>query len=222
MPDAETRTIEVQGGTIDVAQRRTPIDNPNGDFPPEFVEAALWEIAVAGGNCARARRELDHRYPDEKALAAAGIERLPSDRALRYWKRSMYRDRYHEILQTRAKDLEEIVAQNGIELALNAQQVKLEAMKQVAARIGATDAVEASTILRNLAQAEAGSVQMSGQIRNRPGFGDKDTRSLQQIAKALERLGVASVEGDAEDIEDADVVATPPGELPAGPAAPAA
>ena len=217
VPDG-TRRVELStGGELVVPKTLSIVERPEADYSEEVVAAALWEIAAAGGNCARALRALEQRFEQE---VRDGL-RLPTDRTLRNWKTGTYRNRYQELLQGSAKELEELVAQKGIDFALRAQQAKVDALAQVEARMGSLDAVEASLVMRNLAQAEAVGVQQAGQLRNRPGFGERDVRDVDQIAAALARLNVVKLvdaESTAEEIPAADVVdgGAPPAQAASG------
>ena len=173
--------------------------------PPAFdidsIEAVLWEVAVQGGNLARAMRLL--KESDE---SNGVVRELPGDRTVRRWITSQYRNRFHEICQGRSRDLEETVAQNAIALSLQAQAVKEDALRAVAARINECDAVEASTVLRNIANSNKSDLDGAMAIR-RAGAQAEDSRTLRHMADALVRLGAAKiVESTADDITDARLV----------------
>lgn len=172
-------------------------------FPMDVIEACLWEVAVSGGNVAKAMRTL--RATDE---ANGVVRELPADKTVRTWVTSQYRNRFHEITQGRARELEELVAANAVELALESQEIKRDALKQIAATMAGVDAVEASTILRNVANSTKSDLDGAMGIRRQAAQAE-DSRTIRHMADALVRLGVGSireVDGSATEVTDADII----------------
>jgi hypothetical protein len=165
-----------------------------GQYTEEDIDRALWEIALHGGNVTRAFNSLADQ-------GFVGYVR----RTMSYWKNGPYRNRYTELMSGRARDFEEHLAQRSLEIAAKQQQVEMDAMDQIAGRMGALDAVEASTVVRNISGARAQNVDKALALRGRHPT-QVAGRGLEAIGAALARLGVAQmVEGEAQEIEDAEV-----------------
>lgn len=185
------------------------------EYPAEIVERALWAMALEGGSATRAFRRLEAEYPDVTP---------PPPRTMRNWRRR-FDIRYQEVTVTRAKDLEELVASQNVSFALRAADVQEEALRRVQAGLGTTNAVEASQVLRNVAQSAQSGVQISAQLRGRAAFMPADARAVDQLAEALTRLGAAIiVEGSGVEIFDAELAPesaqSPPSALAPGEPAP--
>ena len=160
----------------------------------EVIEQALHTVAFNGGNVARSCR----------SLAAIGIELDPQ--TVRRWIRGRFRNRYHEIQSKTARDLEEQIARDATDLALQQAHAERQAMERTLAGLSDANGVEASQILRNLSQSKAIQVDKAGQLRGRASV-TVDVRGFEEIARSLERLGIATVRdtGYDADIPDADV-----------------
>ena len=170
-------------------------------WTPEDVDRCLWEIVMHGGNVAQAHLSL-------KAWADAQEPplELPCQRTMRNWKNGVHRNRYHEIAAARARDMDEVMAQQHVELAVRQADVESEALRKIAERMAGVDAVEASLILRNLSGAKKNNVDAALNLRGRSA-GHAGARSVTQLVTALARLGVVTVEGVAtDDPEDAELV----------------
>lgn len=170
-------------------------------YPPEVVEAALYEVAAKGNNIARACETLKDRgitqsYPEDCGRA------IPRG-VVAEWVNKRFRNRYHEIVSTKTRELEEVVARDGIELAIQIGQAERDALKQTMAGMADATAVEASQILRNLTQAKAQQVDKAHAIRGQ-GIADKASKTLEQIAAGLKQLGL--VVDDEEDVHDVEAV----------------
>lgn len=178
-----------EGSAVAVAERP---DQAVHQYTQEDIDRALWEIALHGGNVSRAFNSLEDQ-------GFVGYVR----RTMSYWKNGPYRNRYHELLQGRARDYEEHLAQKALEIAARQQRVQEEALDQVAGRLGSLDAVEASTVIRNIAGAQAQGIDKALALRGRHPA-QSAGRGLEAIASALARLGV--VELEEGDVEEAHVV----------------
>lgn len=168
-------------------------------YPPEVVEAALYEVAACGNNVARACQVLKDRgvtqaYPADNGRA------LPRD-VVAQWVKGRFRNRYHEIVSTQARELQEVVAAKGIDIALQIGEAELQALRQTTAGLSDATAVEASMILRNLGQSKAVQIDKAKQIRD-VGIQEKTANSLDEIVKGLRALNLL----DDDDVHDAEVV----------------
>lgn len=194
---------ELAGGEL-VAVGPRPgdgVERRAAEWPADVVDACLWEVALAGGNVTRAHASYAQWCGSQDPVLPA-----PSRRTIQHWKDGPHRNRYHEISQARARDVEEHLAQRSLELAARQQETELEALRQIDARIGGLDAVEASLVLRNVSGAKKANVEGALGLRGRSA-GMMQAKSLSQIAASLAALGVATVtDSSAEPVTDADVV----------------
>lgn len=172
-------------------------------FPQWLVEKCLYEVAAHGGNLRAGMRTVraeleDHIDDDGEKL------RIPTDESVRLWRNGKLRNRYSEIASGSALVLEERIAQGAIERALALEEVEDRATKQTLAGLADATAVEASQILRNVTQSKTANIDKAAMIRGRGAFAMAE-RSLEQIAEALQRIGVMVADDplvDAEVIED--------------------
>jgi hypothetical protein len=170
-------------------------------YPPEVVEAALYEVAAHGNNVARACETLKDRgvtqsYPKDcgRAIPRAVV----AD-----WVRKRFRNRYHEIVSSSTRQLEEVVAQKGIETAIQIGEAEQEALRQTLAGLPDATAVEASQILRNLTQSKAQQIDKAHAVRAF-GVAEQASHSLKELVTGLKSLGLI-VDND-EDVHDAEVI----------------
>lgn len=170
-------------------------------WPPELVDRALWTIALEGGSVSAAHRRLQEELSDER-MGELGIEMI-SRQALQNWKQKYFRNRYHEILQIRARELDEVIAQDATVLARSIQVAEEEAVRNTLSKLDGANALEASTILRNLSQSKSVQLQAAGIIRDRPRRAAA-AASLQTIAQSLNRIAGGKVieilEGEAREL----------------------
>lgn len=193
--------------------RRTGLDTSPVTKPLQFdqdtIESVLWEVAVAGGNVAKAMRQLrDHDLAGAESNPDWQPRNLPTVETVRRWIRVQFRNRYHEISQGRGRQLEELRAHHATELAIRQADVEEEALKVVQARLSEASAKEASEILRNVSTSKKIQGDAVAQVRGQRRL-DADSRSLSQIADSLKRLGAAVAVEAHHDIEEADVVEEP-------------
>jgi hypothetical protein len=168
-------------------------------WDPEFIERVLYEIAANGGNCAGTHRQLV-ALNEERDAAGEEQLRLPSVRTLRYWIQGPFRNRYHEITVASARQLEELIASQGVENAIAMGKAEQDALKQTMAGLANANGVEASQILRNISMAKATSIEKSLLLRGRPTVITAET-PLEQIARELQQMGIVEViDSTAEEV----------------------
>lgn len=170
-------------------------------YPLETIERCLWETAANGGSAHRAHQVLKSmELTDEDGE----LVEIPPARTIRDWVNGPFRNRYQEMLQTSVKEIEELLAQQSTEEALALGYALSEARKQTLAGLANANGVEASTILRNLAQARKMAVDEAGELRRRP-FRREQDESLADLARELQQLGIMRVvEGAAAAISQRD------------------
>ena len=194
--------VVVGGGTTAHVE---PSEKPGtfaSDFTPEDVDRALWEIVMHGGNVAAAHGSLSQWGGSQEPVVA-----IPSQRTMRNWKNGLYRNRYHEIAAARARDMNEVMAQQHVDLAVKQAEVEAEALRKISERLAGADAVEASIILRNVSGAKKNNVDGAQDLRG-TSAGKMGARSVSQLVTALSRLGVVTVSGVdvVDDPEEAELV----------------
>lgn len=171
--------------------------NPAGQgrgrqYPVEVVERALFEMARHGGSARKA----------QAALALEGMH-IPEG-TMRVWRKSTFRNRYHEIASEKARELEEMIAVQATDLALKLAEAEDRALRVTVAGLSQATGLEASTILRNLSMSKSQQVDKAQGIRGRPNF-RPDVRGLTEIVRAIKAVGgVEVVEGEA--VAEAEVV----------------
>jgi hypothetical protein len=174
-------------------------------YSPEVVELALWHVALHGGDCRRGRRALG-----EALIAAAGYGEedpeaatvdVPGESTVRNWVKGRFRARYLEILDVKASELDGRVAATATELAIQIEEGERQAIKQTLAGLSSSNGVESSVILRNLSQSKKIQVEAAGAIRGRAAF-ERALPSLEALAQSMVRMGFATIEGDAEDLDE--------------------
>ena len=186
-------------------ERRLPgyysrrVGRPN-KYPPEVVEQALWEMAAAGSNAARASRQLyDHGIT--QAYPEAGGLPIPP-RTIIDWAHKTYRNRYSEMKVTSVRQLEELVAQRGMDFALTMHEAEAEALRQTLAGLPNATAVEASRVLSDLSKSKQIQVRNALELRGQ-GAVDQLTQTLDQVLSELKGLGLTREEPvDAEVVDD--------------------
>jgi methionine synthase II (cobalamin-independent) len=175
-------------------------------YSPETIERCLYEVAACGGNANRAAQVLQ-----EAELFGPEGKPIPA-RTIRSWVTGPFRNRYQEIVQAKAKALDDIIKDTARANAIRFGEAEQEALKQTLAGLSHANAVEASTVLRNVSQAKKTSVEVTGAIGLRPLL-EQQSEDLMAIAKSLERMQVMKIryEGDEPEPVDAEVVELEPG-----------
>ena len=177
-------------------------------YDQELIENVLWEVAVHGGNVAKALRALrEHETTRELEARQQGVtytpRELPRDETVRRWLRVQYRNRYHEIVQGRGRDLEELRAQQATALAIRMAEVEESALRRVAAGVDNLDAVDAARVLKDVASAKKVQGEAVESVRRMTAVKEV-AATLDGILANLQRLGVAQPVD--EPIVDAEVV----------------
>ena len=169
-------------------------------FPLELIERILYEVAAQGGNCTAAKRTFDELNEHRAEQGEDKID-LPSVRTIRHWITGPFRNRYHEIVSDSARQLEELVAAQGVSLAISIGTAEEDALKQTLAGLANANGVEASQILRNLSQAKGTAIDKAQLLRGRPTQISGTDDTLEALARELQKLGIVEVvEGTA--VED--------------------
>lgn len=166
----------------------------NSKYDPYTIERGLTELALAGtGKRARQR------------LLRDGIN-VP-ERTLLHWKTSAYADRYLEIVETRAKRIEEQISNEARASALLAAEIEMEALEATRTLLRSGEAKDPSTIARNAATVKGINVDKLLALSGRP-TQITEHRDVREIAIRLKGLGI---EIAVPQVVDAEVVE----ELPA-------
>jgi hypothetical protein len=137
-------------------------------------------------------------------LAEDGIE--INRESLKRWRNISFPRRYFELRKGLGRDVGEEIAGRAFERALQADEAEQRYIAEAVAKI---DRVHPDALARNalaLAQAKGINVEKSQLLRDRP-TEIKETRGVEELVKALERLGVAKkVDAiDVEVVEEEDV-----------------
>ena len=187
------------------------------DYKPEVVEAALWHVALAGGEVRAGQVALREALcadagVDPNSAEAAGIE-CPSESTVRKWVKGRFRNRYHEILEVKGSELEGRIANSAVELAVLLEDGERRAIKQTMTGLGSATAVEASTIGRNLSQMKKIQVEAAGQIRGRRAF-EEALPALGDLARSMAAMGFATLaRANGEPVVDVDAEEYPEAQL---------
>src|SRR3954468_10901605 len=117
------------------------------DYTPEVGALALWPVALGGGEERRGhvapRRALVAQAGlDEDDVDSAGVD-CPAERTVRNWVTGRFRNRYHEILEVKASELDGHVAATATELAIAIEEGERQALKQTLAGLGNATGVDA-------------------------------------------------------------------------------
>lgn len=89
-----------------------------------------------------------------------------------------------------AATIREAIAAEALELTIRVQEAEGRAVDQVLKGLASVDAMEASVILKNLAQTKQIALTQEGQLRGRAGV-IVDVRGLDELTAQLVRAGVA-------------------------------
>jgi hypothetical protein len=147
-------------------------------YSREVIERALLQVALCGGNARKAARELEQ----------LGIQ-IPHE-TISKWRRGRFANRYSEIVSMEAATIREAIAAEALELTIRVQEAEGRAVDQVLKGLASVDAMEASVILKNLAQTKQIALTQEGQLRGRAGV-IVDVRGLDELTAQLVRAGVA-------------------------------
>jgi hypothetical protein len=183
----------------------------NSDFTVEEIDYVLWTAAVVGGSPTKTARQLEL---EERERATSGEPSRfsrgtpPSRSSIELWVKVRYKDRYHQIQAERVGDMDELLAQSASNLVSRISDAEERALKQTLAGLGNANGIEASQILRNLAQTKDVNIRGANSLRGKDALSGVE-RTLGEIASELGRIApnVISVETlDADQVEEAEVV----------------
>jgi hypothetical protein len=158
-----------------------------GGFPLELIQQCLWQIAASGGNVAKAHEALVEQ-------GVTGPEGKPvSMSALRKWKKSTYKGGYHQILTEYAEKLDEILARQATENAIELGDAVDKALARTLSQLATANGVEASQILRNVAQARDVELRSRASLQGRDPA-SRIARTMEDAMAELKGMGVATIE----------------------------
>ena len=191
--EQELETTEPEQTPAEMLEVLATEDNPYTDgratkYPPQVIDRALLETAANGGNARKAAQVME--------MIGLPVRHEQISR----WRRGRFRKRYELLSSQAAGELRERVARDTLEFVQTLQATERDALKQVTSGLSDTNALEASVILRNLAQSKQVSLTQEGALRGRSGV-IVDVRGLGELTDALVKLGVASsIDSDAEEL----------------------
>jgi hypothetical protein len=161
-----------------VTQRRAPGERHDD----ETVEVALTEVALCGGSTALA----------SKRLAERGI--LVKKSVMDNWK-LRYPERYAQIRDQRAAEIQRLVAAAHEDLALKAAALTAKVLERTEKELDEIPARDLAGALRNVATTGGISVDKLTVARERPLNGAPASRDVNEIVRALEGMKVVQVTG---------------------------
>lgn len=176
-------------------------DKGDSSFGMQMVQRCLWEIAANGGSLTKAHRSL------ERQEIHTENGKPPAINTLRKWKNVTYRNTYETILRTEANRIDELLSQQAQANAIALGDAVSDALEVTLSGLALANGVEASQILRNIAQARQIEIDKSMQLRGE----DPVSRAANSFKDAMRELaGLGVVKVVEEDVEkgyiDAEVV----------------
>lgn len=159
---------------------------------PEVIELCLWTIAAHGGVVTQACEAL------REAGVVNGNGQPIARRTLSEWKKTTHRNRYSEILRTKVNDLDQVIVEQAQGNAIQMGAAQGRALDVTMAGLAGANAVEASTVLRNIAQARQIEITKAMELRGIDPESRKG-RSLELVAAELAALGPNIVRVERED-----------------------
>ena len=187
--------IEVKDGKASEARVGPGVNDhevSTAKHPPELIEQALWVVAVQGGvvtKACEALREAGIVGKDGKPIAR---------RTLSHWKKVSHRNRYAEILRTKVNDLDQVIVEQAQANAIKLGDAQDRALDVTMAGLAGANAVEASTVMRNIAQSRQIEITKAMELRGIDPESRKG-RSLELVAAELAALGPNIVRIERED-----------------------
>jgi hypothetical protein len=156
-------------------------------YTPEEVDTGLTVLALCGGDSKEAERRLE----------ASGSP-IPSS-TLRDWRTSTHADRYVEICQERAPEIEKRVLQQSQEIQQRALAASLKAVDAAEQQIDSGDAKDPSATAKNLALTYGIITDKALVLQGRPStiIGTQDARDLLEDI----RRDLGSIPSTAEEVE---------------------
>jgi hypothetical protein len=161
-------------------------------YSAEQIDRALLELAVCGTSTEARRR-----------LAAQGLQ--VSDRTLREWKQVRYPERYVEIAQQHARQVEEVIVQQARDTALAAAEVERHALAGELKAIKAGKVRDHSASARNASTVKGINVDKLLTLSGRPNT-IVENRNADDLIRKLHALAptAITVEGNAEEVPTGD------------------
>jgi hypothetical protein len=164
----------------------TELAKRNRTYTPQQIDRALLELVVSGSSVTARKR-----------LAAQGL--VVSDRTLRDW-RLRYTDRYAEIAERHAPEVERVIVQDARELAHLAAQVERKAL---AKELEALDngVKDASASARNAATVAGINLDKVLAYTGRP-KAIVEHRQVDDIVRELQTIAPGVIEVEAEELPE--------------------
>lgn len=161
-------------------------------YSPEEITHGLTCLATNGGNAVQAAEQ----------LAQLGLD-IPS-RTLYYWRSELHPDRYRDICEEIAPQIEQRVVHLQRELAVRATNAALQAVDLEHKRIALGEVKDAAASARNLSTVAGISVDKILSLTGRP-TSITEHRTPEQAMKRLKTLHPGLfVEGTAEELPAAE------------------
>jgi hypothetical protein len=187
-------TEELSESPAELAE--APKREPIVPYPDAYIERVLWVCALKGGSVTATRRQLlEENFTFEGSA--------PSTSTIDRWVKTSWRNKYHEILQMKAHQFDDVLAADASVLAAQITEAERRAVKQVLRGLNGANALESSQILRNLSQSKGVNMDKAAMIRERPVKARRDA-NLAEIVRQMKRIGtgqvVQVVEGSAEEV----------------------
>jgi hypothetical protein len=148
----------------------------------EDVDRALTMLALVGGNCQEACRR----------LKAAGHTLSPG--TLEEWRKVQFPQRYEDLCRTQAPKIEEKVAQELREFAVDTVRVQRQALAKTSEQLEG-DKVDAASVMRNVAVSGGIAIDQILKIEGRP------TQIVEHKRDAAETLALLAQKVPGFDIE---------------------
>jgi hypothetical protein len=159
-------------------------------YSPEQIDRALLELAICGTSTEARRR-----------LAAQGLQ--VSDRTLRDWKQVRYPDRYRQIAEQHARQVEDVIVQQARETALFAGHVERSALAAELKAIEAGKVRDHSASARNASTVKGINVDKLLTLSGRPSQVVEHRQADDLLRKlAVIAPGVVTVESEAEELPE--------------------
>ena len=165
-------------------------------YTEEQIETALTVLALCGGRARMAADQLAERHD------------LPIDEStLRWWRDKSHTDRYTQLAADQESKVRERVAAQCEQVMFAATAAELEALTQLRQAIARGDipSRELPGAIRNLSTAKGINFDKAAAARDRP-TAIVEYRAPDEVLSALKSMGFGVIEGQAQPIQDAEVV----------------
>lgn len=161
------------------------------EFTDEERDRALTALALSGGNAVRAAALLEQ---DTK------LSRTPSRRRLQEWKH-LHAERYAEIRQQRAPQIEAAAVQDYLDLVVEGVKAQHAAVARFNEGIDELSAAEAATAYKNIAVGTGVAADKHLLYTNRP-TQITEHHTADQLIRELQRELNLAIPSTAEEITD--------------------